>query len=177
MIYRLRTRLLTNGICLVLTGASVPAFGFHQNPQRARKATPAATTTPTPSPTTIPSPVQGAKPSPSPTPSPMQPRTATTTTSLAELRTRIVEILRKPELAPAMVAVKVASLDTGRTLFEENANKLLRPASNMKLYTVSTALDRLSPDFRFTTSVYVAAKPDAAGMVHGNLIIYGRGDP
>ena len=76
-----------------------------------------------------------------------------------------------------MVGIKVVSLDTGRVLFEENANKLLRPASNMKLYTVSTALDRLSPDFRFSTSVYAQAKPDAAGTVHGSLTIYGRGDP
>ena len=53
-----------------------------------------------------------------------------------------------------MVGVKVVSLDTGRVLFEENAHKLLRPASNMKLYTVAAALDRLSPDYRFVTSVY-----------------------
>jgi len=76
-----------------------------------------------------------------------------------------------------MVGVKVVSLDTGRILFEENAHKLLRPASNMKLYTVATALDRLSPDFRFVTSVYASAKPDASGLVRGDLTIYGRGDP
>ncbi|MCA1606898.1 MAG: D-alanyl-D-alanine carboxypeptidase/D-alanyl-D-alanine-endopeptidase, partial [Acidobacteria bacterium] len=50
-------------------------------------------------------------------------------------------------------------------------------ASNMKLYTVAAALDRLSPDYRFVTSVYALAKPDAAGIVHGDLTIYGRGDP
>ena len=76
-----------------------------------------------------------------------------------------------------MIGIKVASLDTGQVLFEANANKLLRPASNMKLYTVSAALDRLSPDFCFNTSVYAAAKPDAAGVIHGALTIYGRGDP
>ena len=76
-----------------------------------------------------------------------------------------------------MVGIKVASLDTGRVLFESNANKLLRPASNMKLYTVAAALDRLSPDYRFVTSVYARAKPDSAGTVRGDLTIYGRGDP
>ena len=69
-------------------------------------------------------------------------------------------MLRKPELAPATIGVKVVSLETGRVLFEENAHKLLRPASNMKLYTVAAALDRLSPDYRFVTSVYAPAKPD-----------------
>ena len=97
--------------------------------------------------------------------------------TVEELRARIQEILRRPELAPAMVAVKVASLDTGRTLYEENADKLFRPASNMKIYTVAAALDRLTPDYRFNTSVYAPQRPDAAGTVRGDLIVYGRGDP
>src|SRR5919202_151775 len=57
--------------------------------------------------------------------------------TVAELQARISEILAKPELAPAMIGIKVVSLDTGRVLFENNATKLLRPASNMKLYTVA----------------------------------------
>src|SRR5688572_27657936 len=97
--------------------------------------------------------------------------------TLPELQTRISEILAKPELAPAMVGVKITSLDTGRVLFEENALKLLRPASNMKLYTVATALDKLSPDFRFITSVHAGAAPDSSGVIRGPLTIYGRGDP
>ncbi len=97
--------------------------------------------------------------------------------TLPELQTRIREMLAKPELSSAMVGIKVVSLDNGRVLFEENATKLLRPASNMKLYTVAAALDRLSPDYRFSTSIYANTRPDAAGVVHGNLTIYGRGDP
>ncbi|HEU4833098.1 MAG TPA: D-alanyl-D-alanine carboxypeptidase/D-alanyl-D-alanine-endopeptidase [Pyrinomonadaceae bacterium] len=97
--------------------------------------------------------------------------------TLPELRAKISEVLAKPELSSAMVGIKVVSLDNGRVLFEENATKLLRPASNMKLYTVAAALDRLSPDYRFSTSVYASARPDAAGVVHGDLTIYGRGDP
>ena len=109
------------------------------------------------------------------TPAPAAPAAAPKT--LAELQTRISEVLAKPELAPATVGIKVVSLENGRILFEENAVKLLRPASNMKIYTVATALDRLTPDFRFSTSVYATAKPDAAGVIHGDLRIYGRGDP
>jgi len=104
-----------------------------------------------------------------------QPKPAPKT--LPELQARISEILSKPELAPAMVGIKVVSLDTGRVIFAENADKLLRPASNMKLYTVAAALDRLSPDYRFVTSVYASTRPDVAGVVRGDLTIYGRGDP
>lgn len=107
-----------------------------------------------------------------------QPKPATTgPKTLPELQARISEIVAKPELSSAMIGIKVVSLDTGRVLFEENSGKLLRPASNMKLYTVAAALDRLSPDYRFSTSVYAAARPDSAGVVRGDLTIYGRGDP
>ena len=97
--------------------------------------------------------------------------------TVAELQARISAILAKPELAPATIGVKVISLDSGRVLFEENALKLLRPASNMKIYTVATALDRLTPEYRFTTSVFANARPDSAGVIRGDLRIYGRGDP
>jgi D-alanyl-D-alanine carboxypeptidase/D-alanyl-D-alanine-endopeptidase (penicillin-binding protein 4) len=147
-------------LLLILNVASVSAFTPSQTAQRERRtaAVPAQEVTP-----------------PS-TPARASLRSDTTKT-LAELQSRIAEILRRPELAPAMVGIKIASLDSGQVLFEENAHKLLRPASNMKLYTVAAALDRLSPDFRFNTSVYAPNKPDNKGVIQGNLTIYGRGDP
>src|SRR5580765_3655117 len=96
--------------------------------------------------------------------------------TLAELRSRIEEICRQPALDPGFFAVKIVSLDSGQTIFEQQSNKFVRPASNMKLYTVATAFDRLTPDYHFITSVYAAEKPED-GKVKGDLIIYGRGDP
>src|SRR5882724_248912 len=96
--------------------------------------------------------------------------------TLAELRSRIEEICRQPALEPGFFALKIVSLDSGQTIFEQSANKFVRPASNMKLYTVATAFDRLTPDFHFITSVYATEKLEV-GKVKGNLIIYGRGDP
>lgn len=96
--------------------------------------------------------------------------------TLADLRSRIEEIVKQPALDPGFFAVKIVSLDSGQVIFEQDANKFVRPASNMKLYTVATAFDRLTPDFHFMTSVYAKEKPDD-GKVKGDLIIYGRGDP
>ena len=73
--------------------------------------------------------------------------------------------------------MKVVSLDSGRTLFEQNAGKLFSPASNCKLYTMALALDQLGGDYRIKTSLYAATKPDRRGVLKGDLIIYGRGDP
>ena len=96
--------------------------------------------------------------------------------TLAELLTRIEEIVRQPALEPGFFAVKIVSLDTGLVIYEQSANKFVRPASNMKLYTVAAALDRLTPDYHFTTSVYAREKADD-GKIKGDLIVYGRGDP
>jgi D-alanyl-D-alanine carboxypeptidase/D-alanyl-D-alanine-endopeptidase (penicillin-binding protein 4) len=96
--------------------------------------------------------------------------------TLAELLVRIEQIVRQPALEPGFFAVKIVSLDTGAVIFEQDANKFVRPASNMKLYTVAAAFDRLSPDYHFITSVYAKEKVED-GKVQGDLIIYGRGDP
>jgi serine-type D-Ala-D-Ala carboxypeptidase/endopeptidase (penicillin-binding protein 4) len=96
--------------------------------------------------------------------------------SLAELRGRIEQIANQPALEPGFFAVKIVSLDTGNVIYEQNANKFVRPASNMKIYTVAAAFDRLTPDHHFITSVYAKEKLED-GKVKGDLTIYGRGDP
>ena len=96
--------------------------------------------------------------------------------TLAELQNRIEQVVRQPALEPGFFAVKIVSLDTGQLIYEQNSNKFVRPASNMKLYTVAAAFDRLTPDFHFVTSVYAKEKLEN-GNTKGDLIIYGRGDP
>ena len=96
--------------------------------------------------------------------------------TLAELQSRIEQVVRQPALGPGFFAVKIVSLDTGQLIYEQNSNKFVRPASNMKLYTVAAAFDRLTPDFHFVTSVYAKEKLED-GKIKGDLIIYGRGDP
>ena len=97
--------------------------------------------------------------------------------TLAELQTRLSEHLGRPRFAAALWGVKIVSLDSGKTLFEHNAGKLLKPASNAKLFTGALALDRLGPEYRIKTSFYAVARPGSDGTLHGDLIVYGRGDP
>lgn len=72
--------------------------------------------------------------------------------------------------------IQVVSLDRGDTLFEMNADEAMAPASNMKLFTSAAALHLLGPDFRFTTWL-LAAGPIEEGVLHGDLLLYGTGDP
>ena len=97
--------------------------------------------------------------------------------TLAELRQRLATHVGQSKYDAALWGAKIVSLDTGVTIFEQNPQKLFSPASNSKLYTVALALDRLGADYRIKTSLYAKARPNRAGKLKGDLIVYGRGDP
>ncbi len=102
---------------------------------------------------------------------------ATPATTVAELRTAIADHLAQSRFAAATWGVKIMSLDTGELLFAHNPGKLLKPASNAKLYTGALALARFGQDYRIRTSFFGSKQPDTNGVLAGDLIIYGRGDP
>ncbi|MES2524977.1 MAG: D-alanyl-D-alanine carboxypeptidase/D-alanyl-D-alanine-endopeptidase [Gemmatimonadota bacterium] len=70
----------------------------------------------------------------------------------------------------------VVSITRGDTLFSHSADERLVPASTMKLFTSAIALDRLGPDHTFSTDV-LRDGPLEDGVVRGNLILRGDGDP
>lgn len=129
----------------------------------------------TPTPTAIkgtPSPKPSAKPAVSP--SPTLPQRAGST--LADLQSKIRQRMNSPEVARGRIGIKIVSLNSGKVIFENDADKYFMPASNMKNFTVAAAMERLTPDYRFVTSVYAQSRPDANGTVNGDLRIFGRGD-
>jgi D-alanyl-D-alanine carboxypeptidase/D-alanyl-D-alanine-endopeptidase (penicillin-binding protein 4) len=97
--------------------------------------------------------------------------------SLAELQARLEAHVNDPRFAAAAWGVKIVSLDTGRTLFAHAADRRLSPGSNAKLYVAALALDTLGGDYRVHTPVFASAPIDAAGAIHGHVIVSGRGDP
>lgn len=96
---------------------------------------------------------------------------------LEGLRSRIAAVVGAPRFAGATWGISVVSLESGATIFATNAARPLIPASNVKLFTAALALDRLGPEHRVRTSLLAAGLPDAAGSLHGDLTVYGRGDP
>jgi D-alanyl-D-alanine carboxypeptidase/D-alanyl-D-alanine-endopeptidase (penicillin-binding protein 4) len=97
--------------------------------------------------------------------------------SLAELRAQLDARLNQPRFSGALWGVKIASLDSGKVLYEYHADRLMSPASNSKLYTGALALNTLGGDYQFSTPVYATTRPNRFGTVHGDLIVSGRGDP
>jgi D-alanyl-D-alanine carboxypeptidase/D-alanyl-D-alanine-endopeptidase (penicillin-binding protein 4) len=95
---------------------------------------------------------------------------------LNELRFQLDRVLADPAFDNAFWGVAIQSMDTGQILYEQNAGKLLMPASNMKLITAVAALKKLGSDFRYETEIRTGGKIEE-GTLQGNLIIVGSGDP
>ena len=114
-------------------------------------------------------PVESAKPS--------QPFTVSNSSSALELEHDIDRQIDESKFARARWGVFVMSLRDRRILYARGADKTIAPASNLKLYTTSVALDLLGADYRWRTSVYAEARPDKNGVIAGDLTLYGRGAP
>ncbi len=71
----------------------------------------------------------------------------------------------------------VTDLTTRETLYASRADVLRIPASVEKLYTTSTALIRFGPTARLSTTLLASGSIDASGVLTGNLILRGGGDP
>ena len=95
----------------------------------------------------------------------------------SDWQSKLAAVIAQPRFAGAMWGVKVVSLDSGRTLFEHQPDLRLSPASNSKLYTCALALDRFGGDYRIVTPLLATAAIDKSGVIKGDLVVSGRGDP
>jgi len=93
------------------------------------------------------------------------------------LRKEIHSIFEDPSFSNAFWGVVIQSLDTGEMIYKRNENKGFMPASNMKLFTTTSALILLTPEFRYHTNLYYQGDVDSMGILHGDIIIRGSGDP
>ena len=93
------------------------------------------------------------------------------------LNASLAAFIAQPRFASARWGIDVVDLNSGRTLYAHAAGKLFVPASNAKLYTAALALDLLGPAARFSTTLYAGDHADGHGVVQGDLILVGGGDP
>lgn len=66
---------------------------------------------------------------------------------------------------------------TGDTLLKQHSEDFFNPASVIKIATSLTALETWGYNHRFSTSIYTNGKIDEEGVLNGDLIIAGGGDP
>ena len=72
-------------------------------------------------------------------------------------------------LPPGATVAAVIRDESGKTLFEHNSERLLTPASTVKLLTATAAYYQLGPHFRFNTELRQRA--------NGDLVVRFSGDP
>jgi len=89
---------------------------------------------------------------------------------------RLTAILETPEAGGALWAVFVRSLDSGDVVYDHQGDRLVMPASTMKIVTLAVAAERLGWDYRYETQLLSAA-PVVDGVLRGDLIVRGSGDP
>ena len=85
-----------------------------------------------------------AKPSPTPA---VQPVVGKQPQTLDSLKSFLAARLARPEVARGRVGVKIASLNTGKVIYEQDADKYFMPASNMKNFTIAAAISRSQQHF------------------------------
>src|SRR3989442_300713 len=95
--------------------------------------------------------------------------------SRGSLQQRITRLLDQPPFDRATWNV-YAQDDRGHVLFNRNGDHFSVPASNTKLVVAAAATVLLPADYRVRTSVY-ANGTVTDGVLKGDLILYGRGDP
>lgn len=100
------------------------------------------------------------------------PQAATPPPLDAALRT----LLADPALARASWGLHVESLSTHRTLASIDADRLLTPASTMKVATLAVAAEQLGWDARVETTLHAAGRIEH-GVLQGDLVVVGAGDP
>lgn len=96
-------------------------------------------------------------------------------------KSRIEEAYRQFEndtsLKNATASLTVLDANTGMPIFQHNQEIGLATASTMKVITAATAFDILGKDFKFQTNLSYTGTIQADGVLEGDIIIEGSGDP
>ncbi|WP_435257657.1 D-alanyl-D-alanine carboxypeptidase/D-alanyl-D-alanine endopeptidase [Thioclava sp. FR2] len=93
-----------------------------------------------------------------------------------KVATGSVEALIAAAKLTGVVGFAVLDVANGSVLETHNPDQQVPPASVTKAVTALYALERLGPGFRFRTRV-LATGPVQAGIVQGDLVLAGSGDP
>ena len=94
----------------------------------------------------------------------------------ASLQADLSAIFTAPQFERSFWSVLVRPVESSDDLFTLNAEKLMMPGSTMKVVTAAAVVEKLGWDYRFETRVVTAA-PVESGIVRGDVVIVGSGDP
>src|SRR5690606_29833220 len=85
--------------------------------------------------------------------------------------------VKSGKLPNSIASLTVLDGKTGQPIFTNNASIGLPTASTMKVITSVTVLDILGPDYTYKTKLTYTGEIDSLGVLHGDIIVIGSGDP
>jgi serine-type D-Ala-D-Ala carboxypeptidase/endopeptidase (penicillin-binding protein 4) len=121
--------------------------------------------------------VPAAAARPRATPRPKAPPPEAVSTGGTPLAARLAALLRSPALHPEETGAMVSLLPSGRAVVSKNPDRMLRPASTLKIVTSTAALALLKPEYVFETRVFADAPIGPDGAIPRNLYLRGSGAP
>ena len=98
-------------------------------------------------------------------------------TAIQKLESAYDSFLSDPQVKYASVSLCVLDANTGKPLFARNEQIGLATASTLKVITAATAFSILGKDFQFQTTLAYTGSITPDGILKGDLIILGSGDP
>ncbi|MFH0733487.1 MAG: D-alanyl-D-alanine carboxypeptidase/D-alanyl-D-alanine-endopeptidase [bacterium] len=87
------------------------------------------------------------------------------------------DAVKGKELKNGQWSVYAKYVDNNNVIYAKDENYSLAPASGLKVFTSSTALEVLGEDFRFQTKLYFDGSIIKGSILKGNIYIVGGGDP
>jgi len=87
------------------------------------------------------------------------------------------QFAKKKVFKNAFISACAQEVKSGLKVLDHNADKVLIPASSLKVITTLASLDILGEDYYYETKVAYSGDIDEEGTLQGDLYIMGSGDP
>ncbi len=97
--------------------------------------------------------------------------------SQSSIQKKIDALAAHPDLTHGQLSVALIDVTSNQLIAGHRADKTMIPASSLKVLITGIALKKLGRDYRFKTELAYDGTLTADGILKGNLIIRGYGDP
>jgi len=94
-----------------------------------------------------------------------------------DLPDTVTKILKKYKISADNLSIYIRDLNANKPLLEHNTDVMRNPASTMKLLTTYAGLKGLGPNYSWRTEAWLRGELDDKGVLDGDLILKGYGDP